>query len=141
MRSRRVALLLMSALGVAIAAYLTVLHYDTGVPLYCLGSQGHGLINCENVLTSPESVVLGIPVPVWGLLWFIVTGALVLLSRGSERARSFLMAWSIAGGIVVIYLVFVEFDVLHHVCIWCSTLHALILAILGLQVYEAGARG
>jgi uncharacterized membrane protein len=140
MTARRFALLLMSAVGIVIAAYLTVLHYDTGVPLYCLGSQAHGLINCENVLTSPESVVLGIPVPLWGLFWFLVTGALVLMSRQSERIRSYLMAWSIAGAIVVIYLVFVEFDVLHHICIWCSTLHVLILAILGVQVYEAGVR-
>lgn len=137
MNGRRSAALAMTAAGVLIAVYLTVLHYDTSVPLYCVG-QGNGLINCGDVLTSPQSVVMGIPVPVWGLFWFIVAGVLVWFAPVRDRIRAWLMAWSIAGSIVVIYLVYVEFDVLHHVCIWCSALHLLILAFTALQVYEAG---
>lgn len=138
MNARRLAILIMAGAGVLIAVYLTVLHYDTNAPLVCVG-QG-GIINCGDVLTSPESVVMGIPVPLWGLFWFVVVGVLAWLSPTGEGIRRFLMAWSVAGGIVVIYLVYVEFDVLHHVCIWCSALHALILAVLALQVVEAGQR-
>lgn len=127
----------MAGAGILIAAYLTVLHYNTSVPLVCAGG---GIINCGDVLTSPESVVLGIPVPLWGLFWFVVLGALTWLSATRERVWPWIMAWSIAGGIVVVYLVYIEFDVLHAVCLWCSALHALILANLALQVYEAGLR-
>ena len=138
MNARRLAALGITAVGILIAAYLTVLHYDARVPLYCAGEGG--LVNCGDVLASPESVVLGLPVPLWGLFWFLAAGVLAWLRPGRERIRRWLMAWSVAGGVVVVYLVYVEFDVLHHVCIWCSVLHALILALLALQVYEASLR-
>ena len=49
----QVLLLALSLLGVAIAIYLTTVHYEN-VPLVCSES---GLVNCTRVLSSPYSVV------------------------------------------------------------------------------------
>jgi uncharacterized membrane protein len=115
--------------GAAIAAYLTVLHYTTAVSLVCPGG-GTGLVNCTDVLTSPESVVAGVPVPLWGLLWFVVGGALLWL-RWRWPPRVFAAArwvWSLLGVAAVLWLVYVELGVLHALCVWCTVLHVLIVA-------------
>lgn len=135
MSLRRKVMLLLSLAGVAVTAYLTVLHYVAAVPLICVG-QG-GLINCADVLSSPESVVLGIPVATWGLAWFIVLAIGTWLSAYRPPMRPWLTGWALAGAVVVVYLVYVEFDVLHAVCIWCSVLHAIILTVAGLAVWPA----
>ena len=57
--------LMLIVLGTLVAGYLTLLHYDSQVPLVC---SNHGFIDCENVLTSPESTWFGIPVSGYAVL-------------------------------------------------------------------------
>jgi uncharacterized membrane protein len=137
MRARLTVILVLALVGAAIAGYLTVLHYTTTVPLICVG-QG-GLINCADVLSSPQSVVLGLPVAAWGLAWFVLLALGAWVGRRDGRLMPWLTGWALAGAVVVVYLVYVEFDVLHAVCIWCSTLHLIILVITGLAVWPAAA--
>ena len=56
----------LSLAAVGIASYLTVAHYADPGALACPDS---GVVNCTLVTTSPESVVLGVPVAVLGLVW------------------------------------------------------------------------
>ncbi len=132
--------------GLAIAGYLTLLHYDTSVPLMCtVGS----LVNCETVLTSPSSVVLGIPVAVWGLVWFVVALALALLAlrappRGMSPAlHGAALAWTSIGTLTVLWLVYQELGVIGRICAWCSAIHALVLALFVVEVLSdpAARRG
>jgi uncharacterized membrane protein len=59
---------LLGLVGLAISAYLTVVHYTAGqVPLACSTS---GLVNCEQVTSSPESMLGPVPVAVLGVAWF-----------------------------------------------------------------------
>lgn len=115
--------------GTVIAAYLTVLHYTTAVSLVCPGG-GTGLVNCTDVLTSPESVWAGVPVPLWGLLWFVVGGVLLLVRRRlpPRTAAGIRWVWSLVGVAAVLWLVYVELGILHALCVWCTALHVLIVA-------------
>lgn len=122
--------LMLIVLGTLVAGYLTLLHYDSQVPLVC---SNHGFIDCENVLTSPESTWFGIPVSGYGLIWFIGYGLIVLFRRGSVWLRR-LMA--MVGAATVLYLVYVEFVVLGTVCLWCSSLHLLILSLLAMELVQ-----
>lgn len=119
-------------IGVLIAAYLTLLHYVEGVPLYCPGG---GIVNCGDVLTSPQSVWFGIPVPLWGVLWFL---AGLVLYHWSGVPRTWKVPaswiWSVIGLVAVLTLVYDEFWVLHAVCLWCSALHVIILTLFVGQV-------
>ncbi|HVC30755.1 MAG TPA: vitamin K epoxide reductase family protein [Steroidobacteraceae bacterium] len=127
-------LFLLSVTGVGISIYLTAVHY-AGAPLVCTAS---GLVNCERVLTSGYSSVLGVPVSVGGIAWFGVTGALALVGvlRRPEPAllQPAQIAWSLLGLASVLYLVGVEVVALGVICAWCTAAHVLIVATLLVSV-------
>ena len=64
-------LLGLGLVGLCDAIYLTMEHYlDLNPPCY-VGS-------CEVVLTSPYAIILGVPVAVWGVLYYVsVVGGLL----------------------------------------------------------------
>jgi len=116
-----------SLVGAGIAVYLTSVHYELA-PLACSES---GFVNCAHVLSSPYSVVPGtsIPISIPGLVWNLVMAALAImglrLQAGWLRLAQF--AWSLAGLLTVLYLVYVEIVLLHTLCAWCTAIHVLIL--------------
>ena len=114
--------------GIAISIYLLIVHYDKGA-LICNTS---GVVNCSKVLTSPSSVILGIPVPIFGLLFFIAMGVICL--PFAWRLDAAWLAWgrvaaAVAGMGMVIYLVYQEALVLHTICLWCTGVHVLTFAM------------
>jgi len=116
--------------GILVAAYLTLLHYDTRIPLVC---SDHGFVDCQSVLSSPESTWFGLPVSLFGLFWFVSYGVLVIF-----RPKALWVGRSLAmvGAATVLYLVYVEFVVLGTVCLWCSSLHVLILTLLVIELVQ-----
>lgn len=131
MTGRRVAVVakpVLAGAGLLIAVYLTVLHYDTQVPLFCSSS---GTIDCARVLTSAQSVVLGLPVAAWGLAWFVV--ALVLLAGRTPAWTRAFSVWTVVGAISVVYLVYAELLVIGKICAWCTAIHIIVLALFVLQ--------
>lgn len=130
--------MILSVVGLAIAIYLTSVHY-AGVPLAC--TKG-GLVDCAAVTTSQYSVVPGtqIPITLPGILWFVVNGGLALAAwRGqgaSERLAVAHAVWGALGLLAVFYLVYAEIVRLHKICEWCTTVHVLILISFLLAVYR-----
>ena len=126
--------------GVGISIYLAIVHYEPQA-LVCHNS---GAIDCFKVLTSPSSVVFGIPVPFYGLAYFIAMGALNL--PAAWRAEAAWVAWARVAGAVagigmVIYLIYQEALVLHAICLWCTGVHILTFAMFLIIVaswYETG---
>ncbi len=126
---------LMSLVGLGISIYLTIVHYDTKVTLYCTSG---GIVDCQQVTSSAWSVVPGtaIPITIPGMLWFIVSGglavwALAALARGGlepARARLAQLVWAAGGLAFVLYLVFVEIALVQKICEWCTVIHLLTLA-------------
>ncbi|MGH7668462.1 MAG: vitamin K epoxide reductase family protein [Gemmatimonadaceae bacterium] len=108
---------LLSVAGLLIAAYLTLLHYDSSVPLVCTAGT---FVNCEQVLTSASAFVAGIPVAVLGVVWFAVAVAVALAavsSRGRRHGepvwlRAVGLAWVLIGTASVLGLVYQEFGVI-----------------------------
>lgn len=127
-----VALLLMSAAGLAISVYLTATHANA-VPLVCsVGS----VVNCGSVTHSAYSVIPGttIPISVPGIVWFLVNGLFALIAlRTAGRSepgwlRPVHLIWAALALAAVLYLVYVEIVVLHAICEWCTVVHLLVLA-------------
>jgi uncharacterized membrane protein len=113
----------LSAVGVGIAAYLTVAHYATRAILACPDTGG---INCEKVTSSPQSVVFGIPVALIGLAYFVALAVLNL--PVCWRSRGPLLRWGRIGlatsGIAfAVYLIYTELLIVHAVCLWCTGAH------------------
>jgi uncharacterized membrane protein len=129
-----------AAAGLAIAGYLTLLHYNSDIPLVCAGGS---FVDCATVLNSPSAVVFGIPVAVWGLAWFAVAVALsVLFLRCPAGAkppalRAAGLGWALAGAGGVLWLVYQELGVVGRLCAWCTAVHVAVLALLVVEVEQS----
>jgi len=135
---------LFAGLGVPIAIYLTVQHYEGAAPscpradwfAHLLANIGIG-INCGAVTSSAYSRIgpTNVPISVPGLIWFVVSGGLaiwaLLAAMGRLQRPDWLanarLAWSVIGLAFVIYLVYIEFGRLRLVCEWCTGVHILTL--------------
>jgi uncharacterized membrane protein len=117
-----------SLAGIGISIYLLIVHYEPQA-LVCSTS---GIVNCEKVLTSPQSVILGIPVPMFGIAFFVAMSALSLpaawRSTSPWLARARLAAVVVGMGMVV-YLISQEALTLHAICLWCTSVHVLTFAL------------
>jgi len=126
--------ILLSLIGIADATYLTIAHYTTTVSLVCPDT---GFINCAKVTSSSYSEIHGIPIVLFGLLFFI--GMLIaqlpwLWNSTSKLISRGRLAYSISGLIVVFYLVYIEFHKLHAICLYCSGVHILTFCLFVLTL-------
>ena len=117
----------LSVAGIAVSIYLTILHFIGFVPA-CPSS---GSINCEAVLTSPYAVIAGTEVPTSaaGIAWFAVSAFLWTRTIGSMQ-----QLWSALGLVTVLYLVFIEIVRVGAICLWCTAVHVLVVALLLIAV-------
>ncbi|MCR4322736.1 MAG: vitamin K epoxide reductase family protein [Candidatus Azambacteria bacterium] len=120
-----------SAIGLLDAAYLTAKHYQGGIPPCTI----HG---CETVLTSAQSEVAGIPIALFGALYY---GMILLLSftyilRKKELFMRCVAYLTPAGFIASAYFVYLQLFVIKAICIYCmaSATTSTILFILGIYV-------
>lgn len=83
-RAALLVLLCAGLAGLGVAAYLMHLHVQAhaGIASFCSINE---TVNCDKVATSPYSVVLGLPVAVWGALGYLA--ALVLVGWGLSSKR------------------------------------------------------
>jgi uncharacterized membrane protein len=134
------AVLALAIAGLLVAGYLTLLHYDSSVPLVCSAGS---FVNCEAVLTSPSAMFAGVPVAVWGVVWFgaaLCFAGLLLRagdSPGGSRVRLASRGWTAAGVAGVLYLVYQEVGVVGKICAWCTAVHVIIVAMAVVQAVDA----
>jgi uncharacterized membrane protein len=132
--------MVLSVLGLAVAVYLTYSHYTAGAKgvLSCpFGGGGSGTIDCAAVLTSGWSTILGLPVALYGAVFFVFM--IFINLPAMWRSESLLvarlrLAAVCAGMLSVIYLVGVELLAVHKICIWCTSVHILEFALFMLVI-------
>ena len=107
----RIGLALVSAAGIALAAYLTYVHYQPEALICSIGG------GCETVQHSKYAVIAGIPVAMLGLAFWIA--ALVLVVWDSELARTLVVALAVIGIAFSAYLVILQLFVIDATCTWC----------------------
>ena len=123
--------------GLGASIYLTIAHYDTSITLAC---SDKGLINCQAVTTSAESVVFGIfPVAVLGLAFYVFMVA--VNSPWGWRLRQPAVRWARFGSVIVgmcfvLYLIYAEIDEIHAICLWCTSVHVATFLIFALLVFH-----
>jgi uncharacterized membrane protein len=110
-RLLRVALIVVSAAGIAVAGYLTYIHYKPAALICTVGG------GCETVQDSKYALLVGIPIAVFGLAAWI-TG-LVLTLWNSDLARTLTAALALAALAFAAYLVILQLFVIDAICIWC----------------------
>lgn len=120
--------------GLAVSTYLTVEHYDRSVGLAC---PENATINCVKVTTSSYSVIVGIPVALLGLLYFVGMTALLLIPSQRRELRTVRILGAAAGVAMVLYLVYVELFEVDAICLWCTAVHALTIVLFGAILWQS----
>jgi uncharacterized membrane protein len=130
---RTVAALVLSLAGLGVSTYLTVDHF-AHVPLACSDS---GLVNCQRVTTSAQSHILGIPVALLGLVFYVAMTAinLPLAWRTTDRRVHMLrLAMAVLGMCFVLYLLSAELLIIGNICLWCTSVHAVTFLLFVLML-------
>jgi uncharacterized membrane protein len=141
-RAYRLASFVLCLLGLLAAGYLTYEHFTGSTTLACSDS---GTVNCLKVTTSSYSKVLGTPVALLGLLFFVAMTALCSpkgwsLSSGSLPVLSRIRI--VAGGVGVLsvfYLVWAELFRIDAICLWCTAVHAVTIVLFGVLVFGSAS--
>jgi uncharacterized membrane protein len=123
-RRLRIAILVLSVIGIGVAGYLTYVHY-AGLKVLCLSSGG-----CETVQASSFAKLDGVPVAVLGLAGYI--GILGSLAIRTELGRVAGFAIALIGFGFSMYLTYRELFTIKAICQWCvsSAVLMTVLAIL-----------
>lgn len=120
-------LLVLSFLGVADASYLAQ-HAVTGTPLLC---DVQNISGCNAVATSPYSRIFGVPIAVYGVIFYglvFVLSALELVIY-DQLLRRILQGIAGLGFIASLYFILVQFFLIGAFCIYCL-LSAIIAVVM-----------
>jgi uncharacterized membrane protein len=123
-RALRAAVALVALAGVAVAGYLTYVHYQPDA-LICTSGGG-----CETVQDSSYAELAGIPVALLGLLGYVAV--LVLVAWDSELARTLSAAIALVAAGFAVYLIVLQAFVIDAWCIWCLVNDLVIVPLLAL---------
>jgi uncharacterized membrane protein len=120
------ATLALALLGVAIAGYLTWVHYAGLEPL-CAGGGG----GCERVQSSAYAELGGVPVALIGLLGYAAV-AVAVIALPAEAGRPTVAFLTLAGAAYSLYLTYLELFEIEAICQWCvaSAVVMCLLAVL-----------
>jgi len=128
--------------GLVVSVDAAYLHYRLLFdPLYTSFCDISATVSCTQVYASRFGTAFGVPVSVFGAIWF--TGALLLLVGGEFGARAlrdnvpgYLFALSTIALGVVLYLGYASFFILKTLCPLCLMTYA---AVIGLYVISGAA--
>ena len=121
-RALRLATAAVALAGLAVASYLTYVHYRPAA-LVCTGGGG-----CETVQSSDYATLAGVPVALLGLLAYAAVLVLVGVDTAAARQAVVVIALSAAG--FAAYLVLLQAFVIDAWCIWCLVNDLVIVPLL-----------
>jgi uncharacterized membrane protein len=127
-----IAFLLVSLLGMLDAGYLTVKHY-TGAYIPC-----NILDGCNAVAQSEYSAILGIPVALLGVVFYVTVFILsmALLDSKNEKLIKYILLFAISGFVVSLFLTYLQVFVIKALCIYClvSAVNTVVLLALSIML-------
>jgi len=126
--------LIVAAIGLFDATYLTIVHYQGGVPPCSI------LSGCDVVLTSEFNKILNIPVALLGAIYYFSMFFLALIYFITKNLRIMRVAsyLTIIGILATIYFVYLMTFVIKDTCVYCitSTISSTTLFILGIYIIK-----
>jgi uncharacterized membrane protein len=128
-RTLRITLLVLAVLGLAVASYLTYIHY-AGIKPACTAGE-----SCTKVQTSVYSKLAGVPVALIGLIGYIAIVASLLAPDG-ENSRLATMAFTLVGFGFSAYLTYRELFSIHAICEWCAGSAVIMTVLMCLSVWR-----
>ncbi|OGC56586.1 hypothetical protein A3H26_01695 [candidate division WWE3 bacterium RIFCSPLOWO2_12_FULL_36_10] len=111
---------ILAIIGILISLYLTYVKL-TSSPLLCAFG------DCEKVQNSKYSQVFGIPVAVFGILYYFILYIML------ERNNKYTKYWLLWGIMYSTYLTYLELFVIKAICGWCVLSFVNIILIYALH--------
>jgi uncharacterized membrane protein len=128
-RALRIAMIVLTVVGLAVASYLTYVHY-AGIKPACTAGE-----SCTKVQTSVYSHLAGVPVALMGLIGYVTIFAL-LLAPESETTRFATVAVVTIGFGFSAYLTYRELFSIHAICEWCVSSAVILTLLTGLATWR-----
>ncbi|ANZ38247.1 Vitamin K epoxide reductase [Lentzea guizhouensis] len=123
--------LLLSVAGLLTSAYLSYTHFDRSA-LVC---SEDAVVDCGTVTTSDQSELFGIPVAFLGLAFFAFLTVVCLPFAWRIEALKWVRLGAVGVGVLmVVYLVAAELLIIGKICLWCTVVHIITLALAYLLV-------
>jgi uncharacterized membrane protein len=122
-RRLRLVAIVLAAVGLCVAAYLTYIHYEGIKPVCGLGG------DCEKVQTSEWSDLAGVPVALLGLIGYATILVTLFVEREEALIAGALVAW--VGFGFSAYLTYRELFSIDAICPWCVA-SAVIMTLLAI---------
>ena len=121
-RALRGAAILVTLTGIAVAGYLTWVHYDAAA-LVCVAGSG-----CETVQGSEYAEIAGIPVALLGLGAYVALLGLLLWDSVTARLAAAMLV--LVGFVFSTYRLALQLFVIDAVCVWCLANDVVIAPLL-----------
>jgi uncharacterized membrane protein len=125
----RLAAVIAATLGLAIAAYLTYVHY-AGIEPICAASGA-----CERVQSSSYATLAGVPVALMGLIGYAAILLATLLPGELPRLAACWLA--LVGLGFSLYLTYLELFEIDAICQWCVASAAIMAALAVITTLRA----
>ena len=120
-------------IGFADATYLTVKHYQNVIPPCTIGG-------CESVLSSVYAEVFGIPVALFGAVYYLIILLLTFISIDAKREIFLRIALllSVIGLLSSIWFSFLQIFIIKAFCLYCalSAVTSVSIFIISLYVFK-----
>jgi uncharacterized membrane protein len=123
-------MIVLTAIGLCLAAYLTYIHYSGTTPPCSIKGNP-----CSQVQKSRYSEFVGIPVALIGLIGYIAILGSLLAPEG-ERTRFLTTVLTVGGFGFSAYLTYRELFTLHKICEWCVSSALLMTVIMCLSIWR-----
>jgi vitamin-K-epoxide reductase (warfarin-sensitive) len=134
-RRSRAWLLVFCVAGLAASVAAAYVHYHVlRDPTYTSACDINATVSCTQVYMSRFGTFAGVPVAVFGAIWFaaallLIAGAHLGPPVARDNAAGYLFVLSTIGLAVVLYLGYASFFVLKAICVLCLTTYAAVIAL------------
>ncbi len=129
-------LFLLTIIGLGLSTFLWY-QYSLPSPVICLA-----IDSCQTVKDSEYSTILGIKLPVWGFMFFIISAIYLGLSLfKNKRLVSDLIVLMVLLGAALFesYLVYVQIYKIEALCSWCLLVSFVVVAMFVLFMVDYGS--
>lgn len=114
-----------------ISSYLTILHFKDSIPP-CTFS------GCEVVLTSKYSEILGVPVALFGAIFYLIATILstILLTNYNKKINLLFVVLAIGGFTSTLYFIFLQIFIIKEFCQYCLATELMSLGIFLIAISD-----